>query len=58
MCFDANVFNPLTFTEEVVREISVKDMRFFERKLREKKNYWNDWEQIYTLSISHDQYVM
>ena len=37
MCFDANVFNLLTFTEEVVREISVKDMRFFERKLREKK---------------------
>ena len=25
MCFDADVFNPLTFTEEAEREISVKD---------------------------------
>lgn len=26
MCFDADVFNPLTFTEEAEREISVKDI--------------------------------
>jgi len=34
MWFDADVFNPLTFTEEAEREISVKDMWIFERKLR------------------------
>ena len=28
-------------------------MQFFERRLRQ--NYWNDWERIYTLSISHDR---
>ena len=26
MCFDADVFNPLTFTEEAEREINVKDI--------------------------------
>ena len=26
MCFNANVFNPLTFAEEAEREISVKDI--------------------------------
>ena len=26
MCFDADVFNPLTLTEEAEREISVKDI--------------------------------
>ena len=26
MCFDADVFNPLTFTEEAEREISVKNI--------------------------------
>ena len=25
-CFDADVFNPLTFTEEAEREINVKDI--------------------------------
>ena len=26
VCFDANVFNPLTFTEQVEREISVNNI--------------------------------
>ena len=26
MCYDADVFNPLTFTEEAEREINVKDI--------------------------------
>ena len=26
MCFDADVFNPFTFTEEAEREINVKDI--------------------------------
>ena len=26
MCYDANVLNPLTFTEEAEREINVKDI--------------------------------
>ena len=36
MCFVADVFNPLTLTEEAVREISVKDMRFL------KESFVND----------------
>ena len=51
-----DVFNPLTFTEEAEREIRKGYMRFFERKYRWCKNYWNNWERLYTLSISHDRW--
>lgn len=54
MCFDADVFYPLTFTEEVEREISVNNICG-----SLKESFANDkiiemTEQIYTLSISHD----
>ena len=49
MCYDADVFNPLTFIEEAEREINVKDMWFFDRMLCKWQNHSNDWEWIVSL---------
>jgi len=34
MCYDADVFNPLTLTEEAEMEINVRKMWFCNRELR------------------------
>ena len=56
MCFDADVLNPLTFTEETEREISVKGIcdslkeSFIKNKIIEMTD-----ERVHTLSILHNR---